>query len=136
VSTLHKPTAEEVNRAVALVLGWQRRPDLDWLTDVEPLNDVVRHEAWVKDNVIREAMHLDFSGSLDACAEMEASLDALPMDQRSLWLDYLGVIVNWRPTKNAADLRFEVAYAIARATAPQRTEAFLRVHGRWEGLCK
>lgn len=73
----------------------------------------------------------DYLHDLNDCYEMELDFDDKPPDLRSLWLDNLAFCCSWPHTKNAADLKFEVSYAIARATAPQRCEAFLRTLGKW-----
>jgi hypothetical protein len=68
---------------------------------------------------------------LNAIHEAERTLDSLSMDERSKWLDYLALACDWPQTKNAAELRFETQYRVARATATQRREAFLRTKGLW-----
>lgn len=66
----------------------------------------------------------DYFHDLNAMYEAEKMIDAMPVDTRSLWLDYLGLCCEWPKTNNAAELRFEISYLIARSTAAQRAEAF------------
>lgn len=74
----------------------------------------------------------DYPNDLNAMHEAENLLDSASVDKRSKWLDFLALSCDWPKTENAADLRFEVQYLTARATAPQRAEAFLRTLGKWK----
>lgn len=74
----------------------------------------------------------DYPNDLNAMHEAERYFDDKPMDVRSLWLDTLAVCGKWPKTRNAADLKFEVQYLQARATARRRAEAFLRTVGKWK----
>lgn len=67
----------------------------------------------------------NYPGDLNAIAEAEKVLDSLPTDTRSLWLDLLALQLTWPDVANAADLRFELQYLTARATAEQRCRAFV-----------
>lgn len=82
-----------------------------------------------------EAVHADgipsYTTDLNACHEMEQVLDSQVSDTRSLWLDHLAACCNWPKTKNALELNFEVQYLVARSTARQRAEAFLKTVGKW-----
>ena len=69
--------------------------------------------------------------SLDAMHLAEKIFDDASSDARSLWLDYLAVVVGWGHGKNQHEARFECNFRSARATADQRAEAFLRALGRW-----
>jgi hypothetical protein len=73
----------------------------------------------------------DYLNDLNAIHEAETILDGGSVDERSLWLDYLAIACNCPKTQNAAELRFETNYLVARATAAQRAEAFLRAIGKW-----
>lgn len=74
----------------------------------------------------------DYLSDLTAVAALEKRLDAMPMDDRSKWIDLLAVACEWPVTNNAADLKFEVQYLCARATAQQRCEALLKMLGLWK----
>lgn len=63
---------------------------------------------------------------LKVCELAEQLIDALPMEERSRWLDWLAVCCDWPKTKDASELKFEVSYLTARATCEQRLEALCR----------
>jgi hypothetical protein len=146
-----KPSAEEVNQAIAEELGWvwYRLPKSHYDTRnyrFLALPSIHEYEgqdpAWtVRADMTEKVCNWEYMqrefhvpnywGDLNACHEMEKWLDDKPMDTRSLWYDYLGVVVGWNGANNQDDMRFECFYLSARATAPQRCEAFLRTLGKW-----
>jgi hypothetical protein len=142
------PTAEEVNRAVALVLGtadrwvlmkrglYYRPNGKGYTADVSEAWVLTEKEAdehtYPHDEPVTKhpAPLRDYHGSLDACVEMERSLLSSSLSA-SAYVDKLCEVVALK----SYDSNLRMFYLIA-ATAPQRCEAFLRLHGKWEGLCK
>jgi hypothetical protein len=147
-----KPTAEEVNRAVALAMGtadrwvlmkrglYYRPNGKGYTADVSEAWVLTEKEAdehaYPHDEPVTKhpAPLRDYHGSLDACAEMEASLT---VDQQFDYGEQLRKL-----SGNVGDRGGHFVpngfgcFALAHLSAPQRTEAFLRLHGKWEGLCK
>ncbi len=107
----------KVNRVIAEVMGWKVWSGVRGRT----------LGTWCDTGKFDGISLPNFFASLDACAEFEKSLDDKDTDTRSLWLDQLAIACDWPETKNAGELKFEVAYRTARATAPQRCLAFIRV---------
>ena len=75
---------------------------------------------------IRKAGDPNYHASLDACAQFEATLTS-PREQA----DYAARLQ--RAISGPGMRAYVGEFAIATATAPQRCEAFLRLHGKWRG---
>lgn len=69
----------------------------------------------------------DYHGSLDRCAEMEATLTE---EEHNQFRQELQIITNPKP-EAYLDSFFDFR-SFASATAPQRCQAFLRVKGKWQ----
>ena len=72
----------------------------------------------------------NYYSDLNACAEMEKTLDNGPVDIQSLYYDYLSLAAGWK-SKTLEDAKWESTWNTHRATAPQRCEAFLKTKGLW-----
>lgn len=71
----------------------------------------------------------DYLNSLDAMHEAEDLLDAASIDVKSKYWDYLAIVTM---PHDLGDDTFLRDYAMLRATAAQRSEAFLRTMGKWK----
>ena len=109
-------TEKQINMAIAYATDWKATTDggICWGPDNEPI-----------------ITPPNYCGDLNPMHEAEKVFDTAATDTRSLWLDTLSVVIEWPQTKNAHELRFEVQYGTARATARQRAEAFLRTLNLW-----
>lgn len=76
----------------------------------------------------------DYLNDLNAMHEAEKTLDSKPIDERSMYYDFLLLVTPgwppWLPSGEPPD-SFEMDWKIVRATAAQRAEAFLRTIGKW-----
>jgi hypothetical protein len=114
-------TNDEINVAIAEHLGWREVAVYEWERGVRLPKQYV------------EACDLpNYCTCLNAMNEAEKIFDSMPVDDRSLWYDYLGLTVRWNGAKNQPDARFECSYLSARATARQRAGAFLKTVGKWK----
>jgi hypothetical protein len=111
-------TPQEINIAIAELCGWTCDKDGYWTHS---------------DTEMRKRLNLpsgcppNYYGCLNACAEMEATLKA------EQWMSYLHYIYDQVPGYREGSYwyeNFETQRQVASATAPQRCEAFLRVHGK------
>ena len=125
-------TPEEQRIELAKLDGW-KTPDDPEVMKLK-VGWVMPEKWWMDPKGVLQFQHSmpDYLNDLNAVHELEKKLfDNASMDERSLWLDTLAVCCNWPDTKNAADLKFEVQYRCARATATQHCEAILKVKGLW-----
>jgi hypothetical protein len=129
-ATSRTPTAEEMNRAVALVLGWRKCNERVFQSN----------ELWhLKGRGFALERDLpNYHGSLDACAEMRKSLTREQQDQFANELySLLPCDENHGPAmEGGEDIMTPSLFQMVHAAAELQTEAFLRLHGKWEGLCK
>ena len=117
---------EDINRAIAELCGWTVTHDAEWSLDaMEGFTE--RNSAGVPIMRIVPNYH----ASLDACREFEGTLKT--DEERDAYGEALWSVMF--PKSSAA--RYydffdgEIACDCATTTAPQRCEAFLRVHGRY-----
>lgn len=68
----------------------------------------------------------NYPTSLDAMHEAEKLIDQMPIDSKSLWLDYLALECGWVEATNHHEAQFISHYNTARATARQRAIALVR----------
>jgi len=108
-------TPEQINVAVAEALGWKK------IT----CGGIICWETPSGNPRIP-----NFYSSLDACAEMERTLNGSSDDEESERTKY-GDILTWVVYETDSP---NAVYTVdlATATAPQRCEAFLRVKGKWK----
>lgn len=119
-------TPEAINRAIAELRGWtrtwdpafrqwvQRSPDgLEVICDPDP------GSGWETNKLP------NYYGSRDACAEFESTITD-EEDQK----EYAGLLHHF--TTKKWQISIQSAFPTVTATAPQRCEAFLRLHNRWE----
>ena len=99
-------TNDQINIAIAELCGW------------EPVPEGHFHP----DNPIGQTPP-SYTTDLNAMHEVEATLQWIETDA---YLDTLARIVD-----STNGYRMELTFAVAAATAAQRAEAFLRVHGKW-----
>ena len=112
-------TPEEINKAIADCLGYKWGPKGDkWGPLVHP---------WIDPKGGRTPFIPDFFSDLNACAEMERTLRSKE-DEEEYAMQISGLF-----PEEFCDLggTHEWIWAIARLTAPQRCEAFLRTKGLW-----
>lgn len=120
-------TPEEINKAVMLAVGWTIHAfETCGMKDVVPLPPGVppTGENLFKYCSVRVP---DYYSDLNACAEMEATLRSKE-DKEEYAIQISGLF-----PEEFCDLSgtHEWIWAIARLTAPQRCEAFLRTKGMW-----
>ena len=128
-------TPEAQRIAIAEACGWKRRAEFDY--EEWPTSSLVcRLKMYGKAGELKTADKLpDYLKDLNAMHEAEATLDNKPVDVRSLYIDWLGLIHKsdpMGPQQHLADYKFECAWAMVRATAAQRAEAFLKAKGLWK----
>lgn len=139
-------TPGEINLAIAEAVGTHRverhqLPDMMRLVIYDKKDRVMHVRTW--DDGMRSEIEqvgwtrpLDYHGSLDACAEMEAVLITT-----GRWIEYVKNLARvakadtWenfcRWTYGDEDAFLHGMIPVIRATAPQRCEAFLRTLGKW-----
>lgn len=124
-------TPKEINRKIAEACGICLHEETEYYC-VEDGNSV--DSGFTCKRCKRDTYGLkrpDYFNCLNACAEMEATLDNEPVDVQSLYYDYLSLAAGWK-SKTLEDAKWESTWNTHRATAPQRCEAFLRTKGLWE----
>ena len=106
----------EINRAIAELCGWRMVKVFEWDTSAKP--HVRLPKQFCSDGIDIPNYHAD----LNACAEFERTLtDGI---QQSLYLSQL---------KSQKNMEWPMTvWLYTTATAQQRCEAFLRLHGKWE----
>lgn len=117
----HKMKPNETNRAIAELCGWI------------PTQTTVTFDGGWECTETRWAYpgkgsgHFNqpnYHGSLDACAEFEATI-ATPSDKCAY------IVILDRVITGPGIVATSGAFSQTTATAPQRCEAFLRMHGKW-----
>ena len=124
-------TPEQINIAIAEICGWQSGTWFSdcysghgWLSPGKTQADAsasVGLIAWWPKELP------NYSGSLDAMATAEATLTER---HRELFPTFLDIVV---VGSDNLDSDFAIAAETVFATAMQRAEAFLRLHGKWKG---
>jgi hypothetical protein len=115
-------SAQEINVAIAELCGWKNDGMGWWYRDPLPPDA----DGWQRNSMYRNPPN--YYGCLNACAEMEATLKA------EQWMSYLHYIYDQVPGFREGSYwyeNFETQRQVSSATAPQRSIAFLRVHGKW-----
>jgi len=89
---------------------------------------------WAGSQQVASSHLPDYLNDLNAMHEAEKTLDSKPVDERSMYYDFLLLVTPgwppWLPSGEPPD-SFEMDWKIVRATAAQRAEAFLRTIGKW-----
>lgn len=101
-------TDEQINIKIAELCGWQTSA---------PSWDIGRHDC------------PNYAADLNACHEFAAWLN---LEQQIKFAEELQCIILESPYRAWWDATVMEVFQIADATARQRCEAFLRVHGQWE----
>jgi len=109
--------AEAQNRAIAEKCGWESYH--------RSFIGVGSMECWKCSTLTRYNLPPHYYSDLNACAEMEATLAKDNLENYCQTIVELVLPELPRPT-------YKIRRALVFATASQRCEAFLRVHGLWE----
>lgn len=104
---------EEQRVAIAEACGWTAKEDKDGFWRAVDASGNMTHELWMSERNVWSAGIPDFLHDLNAMHEAEEKLDC---NQWEVWHRIVG---EW-PTE------------LARLTASQRAEAFLRTIGKWK----
>lgn len=107
-------TPKQINRAIAELCGWKPGP-----------GQIGFCKAWFEicgETLLPEHQVPDYFHDLNACAEFERTLDVNVGSEDSPRYAYSTQVYNIVPQGQQP----------FRATAPQRCEAFLRLHGKWK----
>ena len=116
----HKMNPTEINRAIAELCGWTYGPiDLGDGLDVDEQSHV-----WWREGRATLDRPPNYHASLDACAGFEATI-ATPSDKCAY------IVILDRVITGPGIVATSGAFSQTTATAPQRCEAFLRMHGKW-----
>lgn len=114
-------TDAEINFAIAGHLGWKYHP-------CPPGGAIVNQWQHPSGNYVLCAPK--FAGNLNDMHEAEKFFEDKPIDTKSLYWDHLALIT--MPDPFPGDDTFLRDYAMLRATARQRAQAFLRTLNLWK----